>query len=928
MMAIIDSLASFFLWLLLTSLKAIVVVTLIIIVQTIFRNKLSARWQHALWLLLIVRLIIPFEMSSSASVFNLTGKMQYQNIPKKIDDMDGVKPQNSSSATLAASVRTINIVKQSQTDNKISLSRWQIIGITWLAVVIIIFIYTIVANTLLWLKIRNTKLIDDIRLYQILDKCKKRLNVKIDVRINSIDGFNTPFWYGLFSPIILFPKQLLHSLGDDELEHIFMHELAHHKQGDLPLAFLTTVLQILHWFNPVIWLAFFKMRADRENACDELALARLGEDQSKKYGTTIISLIDIASHRRFMPVAVGLADTKFNLKRRIAMIANYSKKSIWWTVVSVMLISTLALFALTGATENTNISGTVSLQQANKPDSIYVGVYRIIPHDWPVIDYVGEPYQLSTSTKANFSFQVKPGMYTIAAWAYGYERAFAEIIVRDEESKLRIDFSLVPKSLPGKVTQVKLIGDFCNWNKNNAIEMARTGDAWNVNGASYLKEGQAYKFIVSGTKQNESSNISNVEYFSDLYRYFSGNQNVIPVKDYATFNNIYKGGEITFDPALYKTFYGNAQITVSGFDLYDQFTQVQDSLRKFEIYYHKIRSENRYTTTDERRKAYAILTERFEKLEKRYDPYFAPIFHEYWLGNLLGMHPTRVDFASLWDNEAPDSLTLEKFLEESEFVNYFRQLVDHLQDLKPDMILIDGHLWEGLRFIRMHVPFFPTLRQKLNIDENFEYNYIVNFCEKTKNDEAKTELLYHMADTYASEDPYEPDKAKYLIEWLYRDLPDNWYIKEGHAEKIINKFSLKKGDLAPGFSVKSLNGENIQLVDYRSRFVFLEFWGSNCGPCIAETPNMIKLSESIPQDSLIIIGMANAELKDAQDYIKDSGIQYPNALLTNNIQNAYGITYYPSTFLIDPDGKIIGKDLRGTTLVKQIREKMMVFGGI
>ena len=81
--------------------------------------------------------------------------------------------------------------------------------------------------------------------------------------------------------------------------------------------------------------------------------------------------------------------------------------------------------------------------------------------------------------------------------------------------------------------------------------MTRSGDVWNIDGDSYLKDGQANEFIMSGRKQVESVDTDNAEYFSDLFRYFPGNQYVTPVKDYATFSHLDRGGEITFDPTLY-----------------------------------------------------------------------------------------------------------------------------------------------------------------------------------------------------------------------------------------------------------------------------------------------------------------------------------------------------------------------------------------
>ena len=182
-----------------------------------------------------------------------------------------------------------------------------------------------------------------------------------------------------------------------------------------------------------------------------------------------------------------------------------------------------------------------------------------------------------------------------------------------------------------------------------------------------------------------------------------------------------------------------------------------------------------------------------------------------------------------------------------------------------------------------------------------------------------------MASHYASDDPVDLDKARYLIDWLYRDLPDNWYIEQGHADNIRNRVTLKAGDPAPDFTVSSLDGISLKLSEMRGRFVFLEFWGSNCGPCRGETPHMIRLSQTVTPDSLVLIGLVNSSEQKARDYIREKAIPYQNAMASKELLTAFGVTSYPQTYLIDPDGHICAKDLRGEQLVKRVREKMRLY---
>ncbi len=88
---------------------------------------------------------------------------------------------------------------------------------------------------------------------------------------------------------------------------------------------------------------------------------------------------------------------------------------------------------------------------------------------------------------------------------------------------------------------------------------------------------------------------------------------------------------------------------------------------------------------------------------------------------------------------------------------------------------------------------------------------------------------------------------------------------------------------------------------------------------------MINLSESVSPDSLILIGLVHADESKARKYIKDKKLPYPNVIVSDSMLTDYGITYYPTTFLIDPDGNICAKDLRGKSLVINVRKKIQAY---
>src|SRR5690606_2319727 len=134
-----------------------------------------------------------------------------------------------------------------------------------------------------------------------------------------------PALFGFLRPRLLVPSEFLHPRHREQLRYMILHELAHYKRGDIPMNWIITFVQTLHWFNPVVWYAFYRMRADREVACDALALRYLTDDEAFAYGRTIISLYETNRPMPAVPGAVGILEDKRHLKRRITMIANFSK---------------------------------------------------------------------------------------------------------------------------------------------------------------------------------------------------------------------------------------------------------------------------------------------------------------------------------------------------------------------------------------------------------------------------------------------------------------------------------------------------------------------------------------------------------------------------------------------------------------------------
>jgi len=120
------------------------------------------------------------------------------------------------------------------------------------------------------------------------------------------------------------------------------------------------------------------------------------------------------------------------------------------------------------------------------------------------------------------------------------------------------------------------------------------------------------------------------------------------------------------------------------------------------------------------------------------------------------------------------------------------------------------------------------------------------------------------------------------------------------------------GFKAMDFNAKTVSGNPISLKDLRGKYVYLDFWGSWCMPCREEIPGLKKLYEDYKDKSFIIIGIANDRVEKLRKFVKENNISWPQILEEKDkkIIYKYKISGYPTTFLINPAGTILYKNLR------------------
>ena len=191
-----------------------------------------------------------------------------------------------------------------------ALGLWEVLGLVWLLGAAALLIGALVA----YLRVKG----------------QVATAVKFAHNVYECGAFRSPFVLGFFRPKIYIPF----GLEPRQREHVLCHESAHIQRRDYLIKPLGFLLLAIHWFNPLVWLAFHLMSRDMEMSCDEKVLSQLGEEARREYS---LSLLSIGSRRRF-PAPNPLAFGETGVKERVVNVMKFRRAKRWVTVAAAVAV--------------------------------------------------------------------------------------------------------------------------------------------------------------------------------------------------------------------------------------------------------------------------------------------------------------------------------------------------------------------------------------------------------------------------------------------------------------------------------------------------------------------------------------------------------------------------------------------------------------
>lgn len=276
---------------------ALVIFGAVLAFRRVFHNRTRPALRFGLWLLLLLRLTLPFTVNSAVHLIVIpavettaataTVQTEASAQPIRPATVTTVKPRplNTPNATSAPSEETQE--KRASTARR---TIWQWLLILWIVGMVAFLARRVWMRGLLTARIRSSARVPDPEIAGEFRRLCREMHIRRSVRLLEMEDITSPALTIGLRPTVLLPASLTGEAREQERRFALLHELTHLKRGDDLVLLWYGVLRCLWWFHPVLWLMEKPFRMDMESACDAKAVLGMSRQEKLAYAALLLEL--------------------------------------------------------------------------------------------------------------------------------------------------------------------------------------------------------------------------------------------------------------------------------------------------------------------------------------------------------------------------------------------------------------------------------------------------------------------------------------------------------------------------------------------------------------------------------------------------------------------------------------------------------------
>lgn len=308
------------------SVMASIMIGIVLIVRKAFSKKMSPAIMLLLWGLVLIRLIFPFTLASPLSISDLlpepavatpeyAGESQMARTHATQDSLGSNQTAAPTQQSLAASQKsdvaeTVSVNETAVSDVLQKIDIWAVLAVIWTAGAGVILFLFLRQFARFRKKLRFCNPVTDPQVWQIIKCHQKQVGIKKAMTVLECDFVDTPAVFGYCKPCILIPTRFLGQMERHSLNAILLHEVCHIRHRDILKSYIWLIAKVLHWFNPLVWLACKCFADDVEICRDHKAANRLDSDGAFVYSKSLLDAARFSKQTAAPTLAIALFENK------------------------------------------------------------------------------------------------------------------------------------------------------------------------------------------------------------------------------------------------------------------------------------------------------------------------------------------------------------------------------------------------------------------------------------------------------------------------------------------------------------------------------------------------------------------------------------------------------------------------------------------